>query len=52
MCADPENTNSCFELTVVFALLGPAQVKAARKMLMKLTRDVITIIDVSDQAND
>jgi len=37
MLVDPKSAKKQLELTVFFALLGPASVKAAHKMLMKLT---------------
>ena len=36
-CADPKKCKKLLELTVFFVLLGSARVKAARKMLVKLT---------------
>jgi len=35
---DPESATKTENLTVFFALLGSAHIKAAHKMLMKLTR--------------
>ena len=40
MLADPESAKKLLNLTVFFALLGFASVKAARRMLMKLTPGV------------
>jgi hypothetical protein len=37
MHADPKRPKKMLNLTVFFALLGSAHVKAARKMLVKLT---------------
>jgi len=35
-CADPKSAKKTYNLTVFFAILGSAHVKAACKMLMKL----------------
>ena len=37
MPTDPESAKKLLELTVFFALLGYARIKAALKMLVKLT---------------
>jgi hypothetical protein len=37
ICADPESTKRIDNLTVFFALLGSGHVKAALKILVKLT---------------
>jgi len=34
-CKDPKSTKSTDDLTIFFALLGSARVKALRKMLVK-----------------
>jgi len=36
-CADPKSAKKTDSLTVIFGLLGFAHVKAARKMMVKLT---------------
>ena len=40
-CADPKSAIKLLNLTVFFALLGSAHVKAARRTLVKLTPDFI-----------
>jgi hypothetical protein len=40
MRTDPEGTKNTDDLTVLFALLGSAHAKAARRTLMKLTPGV------------
>jgi len=41
MCPDPKSTKTTDHLTVFFALLGSAQVKAASKMMGKSTPNEI-----------
>ncbi len=41
MCADPESAKKTDNLTVFFALLGSVCIKAARKMLEKLTLNLL-----------
>jgi len=37
MSTDPKSAKNDWQLDILFALLGSARVKAARKMLVKLT---------------
>ncbi len=37
MCADPQSAKNIVKLSVFFALLGSARIKAASKMLVKST---------------
>jgi len=39
--ADPKSAKDTDDLTVIFTLLGSAQVKAACKMLVKSTKDLL-----------
>jgi len=41
MCTDPKSAKKTVKLSVFFALLGYVRAKAARKMLVKLTPDVV-----------
>ncbi len=43
MRADPKSAKNIVKLSVFFAILGAVQVKAARKMLLKLTPGVVRL---------